>query len=124
MTESSGVRPPRGLKTAGKRLWREVQERYVLEQHEAALLEQMCRTLDTMEALYVIVEERGEVDAETGRLNPALAEWRQQKIAFARLAGALRLPAGDEADQQAGARLRRPQRRVGMRGVYRPRAVS
>ena len=59
-------RPPRGLKTAGKKLWREVMERYELEEHEAALLREMCRTLDTMEALYVIVEERGEVDPETG----------------------------------------------------------
>ena len=115
-------RPPRGLKAAGRKLWREVQERYELEEHETALLREMARTLDTMEALYVVVEERGEVDAETGRLNPALAEWRQQKIAFARLSAALRLPAGDEGDQQAGAR--RPQRRTGMRGAYRPRAVS
>ena len=114
-------RPPRGLKTGGRKLWREVQERYELEEHESALLREMCRTLDTMEALYVIVEDRGEVDPETGRLNPALAEWRQQKIAFARLSGALRLPAGDESDHQAGAR--RPQRRAGIRGVYRPRSA-
>jgi hypothetical protein len=53
--------------------------------------------------------------------HPAVVEARQSKIALARLTAALRLPAGDETDQAAG---RRPQRRVGMRGVYGVRAVG
>ncbi|HLM07095.1 MAG TPA: hypothetical protein VK402_18085 [Blastococcus sp.] len=40
-------------------------------------------------------------------------EARQQRIALARLLAALRLPAGEE---EAGDR--RPQRRMGVRGVY------
>ena len=50
-----------------------------------------------------------------GKVHPGLVEARQLRIALARLLGALRLPAGDEDDQAAG---RRPQRRVGARGVY------
>jgi hypothetical protein len=57
----------------------------------------------------------------TQRVHPALVESRQLKVAFARLAAALRLPAGDESDPGAS---RRPQRRMGARGVYGPRAVS
>ncbi len=56
------------------------------------------------------------------RANPAAVEARQQRIALARLLAALRLPAGEEDDRQAGARA---QRRVGVRGVYGVRgAVS
>ena len=47
------------------------------------------------------------------RAHPALVEARQQRIALARLLAALRLPAGEE---EAGDR--RPQRRMGVRGVY------
>lgn len=49
------------------------------------------------------------------RVHPALVEARQLRIALARLIAALPLPAGDEDDQAAG---RRPQRRVGVRGIY------
>ncbi|MDP9397289.1 MAG: hypothetical protein M3P96_05460 [Actinomycetota bacterium] len=48
------------------------------------------------------------------KAHPAAVEARQQRIALARLLGALRLPAGE---QEAGDR--RPQRRTGVRGVYR-----
>jgi hypothetical protein len=41
-----------------------------------------------------------------------LVEARQQRIALARLLAALRLPSGEEGEQD-----RRPQRRMGVRGV-------
>jgi hypothetical protein len=93
-----------------------VQDRYELEQHETTLLTEMCRTADRLEALAVVVRAEGVIEDGTGRAHPAAVESRQLGIAFARLSAALRLPAGDEGDQQAGAR--RPQRRSGARGVY------
>jgi hypothetical protein len=115
-TDGDPPRPPRGLKTAGRRLWRDVNEKYELEEHESALLTEMCRTADRLEALAAIVAAEGVVEEGTGRAHPAAVEARQLGIAFARLSAALRLPAGAEGDRQAGAR--RPQRRSGARGVY------
>lgn len=105
-------RPPAGLKASGRRLWRAVTGEYELEEHERALLIEMCRTADTLDALAAAVERDGLLDEETGRLHPAAVEARQLRIAYARLSAALRLPAGDEDE------VRRPQRRVGVRGTY------
>lgn len=116
VTDGDIPRPPRGLKTAGRRLWRDVQSKYELEEHETALLTETCRVTDRLEALARIVEAEGVMEAGTGRAHPALVESRQLGIALARLQASLRLPAGAEGDNQAGAR--RPQRRTGVRGIY------
>jgi hypothetical protein len=113
--------PPKGLNAGGQALWTAVQAEYFLEEHEEALLTELARTRDQLDALAEIVEREGVLEPGTGRAHPALVEGRQLKIAFARLTGALRLPAGDENDQQAGAR--RPQRRVGVRQPYGIRGV-
>ncbi|HEU0128998.1 MAG TPA: hypothetical protein VFQ48_10400 [Pseudonocardiaceae bacterium] len=107
---------PDGLRTAGRELWCAVQSVYELEAHESRLLLEMCRSADLLDTLAAVVESEGPM--LDGRAHPAAVESRQQKIAFARLSAALRLPAGDadSGDQQAGAR--RPQRRVGMRAPY------
>ena len=116
-TEGDQVpRPPRGLKTPGRRLWRDVQGKYELEEHETALLTEMCRVADRLDALARVVDAEGVIEEGTGRAHPALVESRQLGIAYARLSAALRLPAGAEGDHQAGSR--RPQRRAGARGVY------
>lgn len=99
---------PAGLAKRGERLWCEVTERYDLDAHELALLEEMGRTADDLDVLAARVAEQGHTVA--GRVNPALVESRQLRIAFARLAAALRLPAGEEDG--------RGQRRVGVRGTY------
>jgi hypothetical protein len=104
--------PPESLRDSGKTLWIDVQSRYELEYHEELLLLEMCRTADQLDVLTALVERDG-VQTKTGRIHPAAIEARQLRIAFARLAAALRLPAGDEADPAAN---RRPQRRVGARG--------
>ena len=109
-------RPPRGLKAPGRRLWADVQGKYELEEHESALLTEMCRVADRLDALARVVDAEGVIEPGTGRAHPALVESRQLGIAYARLSAALRLPAGAEGDQQAGSR--RPQRKVGVRGVY------
>jgi hypothetical protein len=102
---------PPGTKASGRRLWRDVLGKYELEEHELAMLREMVRTVDLLDSLAAIVEKDGPMVG--GRMHPALVEARQLKIALARLIAALRLPAGEEGEQE-----RRPQRRVGARGVY------
>lgn len=97
-------------------------DEYELEQHERALLIEACRTTDLLDELAKTIEDEGLMVA--GRMHPAAVEARQQKIALARIVAALRLPAGDEDSSEQRKDVRRPQRRVGARGVYRLRGVS
>lgn len=112
----SKPQPPTGTAAAGVKLWQAVLEEYELEEHELLLLREMVRTVDALDALAARVATDGVLlDSSQGeRAHPALVEARQQRIALARLQAALRLPAGEEdsGDQ------RRPQRRMGVRGVY------
>ena len=105
--------PPQGTGPNGRALWTDVLGKYDLEEHELALLREACRTVDDPDALSA-VSARGGLTLDA-KVHPAVVEARQLRIALARLIGALRLPAGDEDDQASG---RRPQRRVGARGVY------
>lgn len=108
---------PTGLGAEALALWSSVVDDYDLEEHERTLLVQAVRTVDLLEKLDEEVRRDGPlVESPQGqKAHPAATEARQQRIALARLLAALRLPAGDEGDQQAGAR---PQRRVGVRGTY------
>lgn len=118
---SQAPQPPAELRRSGRNLWLAVNGEYELEEHERGLLMEMCRTVDMLDRLAALVEAEGEMvtGADGGRkMHPALVEARQLRIAYARLAAALRLPAGEEGEQ------RRPQRRVGVRGVYGPRGVA
>lgn len=112
------MRAPDGLRAPGRRLWDQVSGGFELDEHERALLVEAVRTVDLLAQLDVAVRRDGPlVPSEKGgmRAHPAAVEARQQRIALARLLAALRLPAGAEGDEAAG---RRPQRRVGARGVY------
>lgn len=111
MTSTSA---PEGLSEPGASLWVSVLAEYELERHEELLLLEACRTVNLLDDLAGSVEAEGHM--LDGKVHPAAVEMRQQRIALARLLAALRLPAGDDGDLQAGAR--RPQRRVGVRGVY------
>jgi hypothetical protein len=118
---------PRGSKASGKRLWRSILGEYVLEEHEVALLREMTRQVDQLDQLQAAVERDGLMVTGPGlskRVHPAAVEARQARIALARLAAALRLPAGDEDTDDAKSGTRRPQRRAGVRGPYRLRGVS
>src|SRR5262245_40960265 len=110
-------RPPKGAGPAGRRLWQAVLAAYELEQHEELLLRELVRTADLLDELQATLDvETLTIETSQGRrVNPVAAELRQQRVAFARLAAALRLPAGEESDPSS---VRRPQRRVGVRGVY------
>ncbi len=109
--------PPRGTGKAGAALWRAVLTEYELEQHELLLLREAARTVDVLDDLAARVAKDGAVvgSSQGDRAHPALVEARQQRITLARLLAALRLPAGEESEQGSD---RRPQRRVGVRGVY------
>lgn len=110
--------PPDGTGPNGLALWRDVLSKFDLDEHETALLRECVRTVDQLDILAASVNADGAM--VDGRIHPALVESRQLRIALARLVAALRLPAGDEDDQAAG---RRPQRRVGARGVYQIRGA-
>lgn len=104
--------PPRGTRAAGGRLWRSVVEAYDLDEHELVLLREAVRSVDRLDELDGQVRADGVmVRSPSGpRVHPAAVEARQLRIALARVLAALRLPSGDEEA--------RPQRRVGVRGVY------
>lgn len=112
---------PVDLGEHGRALWAAVVEAYELERHELELLEQAVRTADLVEALRVALAD-GELLTAEGKIRPEIVELRQQRQMLARLITALRVPLGAEAEEPTpGAR---PQRRGGVRGVYRPRGVS
>lgn len=104
-------KPPTGLRAGGRRLWATITGEFDLAEHEARLLTEACRTVDTLDSLDVAVRRDGVLGPD-GRPHPAAIEARQQKIALARILASLRLPSGDEGEST------RPQRRVGTRGVY------
>lgn len=117
MSDSQLQSVPADAGPSGRRLWAEVLSVFELDEHEMALFREMVRTVDLLDDLAEQVKRDGlMVDGPgiTKRVHPAAIEARQQRIALARLAAVLRLPAGEEGDQQQGAR----QRRVGVRGVY------
>jgi hypothetical protein len=118
MAEKRIPGPPRGTGVNGAKLWRDVLGKYELEEHELALLREMVRTVDLLDKLAAIVTHEGLLaeGPHGSKPHPAVVEARQARIALARLTAALRLPAGAENDQAVG---RRPQRRVGARGIYR-----
>ncbi len=90
---------------------------YELEEHELLLLREAVRTVDVLDDLTAQVAADGSVveSPQGSKAHPALVEARQQRIALARLLAALRLPAGEESEAGGD---RRPQRRMGVRGVY------
>jgi P27 family predicted phage terminase small subunit len=98
---------PRGLRAAGKRLWRAVTGEFELSEYEAGLLLQMCRTVDTLDDLQAILDENGLISqsSQGERVHPALVEARQQRLVLAKLLAALGLPSGlvDDADGRAQA---------------------
>jgi len=98
-------------------LWASVVADYELDEHETVLLLEACRTVDLLVELDAAVRRDGALVAspQGQKAHPGAVEARQQRVALARLLAALRLPAGSEGDQAEG---RRPQRRVGARGVY------
>jgi hypothetical protein len=104
-------RTPPGLKAAGRRLWASVTDVYDLEEHEAALLLEACRTKDLLNDLDATIRREGLiVQGEGGpKMHPAVVESRQQKTSLNQLIASLRLPSDEGV---------RPQRRGAARRAY------
>jgi hypothetical protein len=80
-----------------------------LDDHEAAILAEAARTVDLLDDLQAEIDEKGLIlDSHGGRINPAVVEARQQRLALLKMVSALRLPV-DVLDED-GASPRRPSR--------------
>ncbi len=92
---------PRGLDAAGKRLWKRITERWVLDGREAELLEAACRQSDDNRRLERQLESADVLvtgSAGQTRVNPLMAELRSGRVVVEKLLNALSLPpAEDEA---------------------------
>lgn len=109
----SPSKPPSGLRRTGRGLWTAVLSDFDLDTHEQTILREACRTADTLDDLQAALVSDGVMSesSQGSRVHPALVELRQQRVTFARLLTALRIPAGEVTDG-------RGQVRGGPRGVY------
>jgi phage terminase small subunit len=92
-------RYPRALQVSGKTLWNNIINQYALDPAEHVLLEQLCRTVDVLDRINADLDEMGvTVSGSTGqpRVNPLLAERREQIKIVDRLQMALALPVAGE----------------------------
>ena len=87
---------PRGLGAAGRRLWKSVTDTYELEEHERAVLTEAARTADLCAKLAAKADR---IDGTS----PVLVE----RLALAKLLGALKVPAAGPTPSQTF-RNRRP----------------
>ncbi|ADT97880.1 hypothetical protein [Mycolicibacterium gilvum] len=113
MPEKPKPRPPAGLGAGGRKLWRDLVENFEFDGAEPRLLAELCRQVDLVDALAAAVDTHGVMvptaDGGGVKLNTAVTELRQARLAVARLIAALRLPGEDGRTEQ---------RRTGFRGVY------
>jgi len=81
--------PPKGLKTAGRALWRSIASRYVLRPDEEAVLWQASRLTDEIAGLERELEGAPaalpDYPAGSKKINPLVAELRSHRLALARL---------------------------------------
>lgn len=124
---------PRGLRPPGRRLWKAVEgglaADWELDPRELVILELAARALDDVNSLELAIKADGlTVEGSSGqpRLNPAVVEVRQGRLAVGRLLGQLSLPDADEAPMTAAsqraqkaaqARWRQQEHRRGHRGA-------
>lgn len=91
-------RAPDGLRGRGKRFWRATTAAYEFTDAEFALLEEACRTLDSLDLLAAAISTDGAMaTGSTGQpvVHPALTEARGQRLVLHRLIAALALPDED-----------------------------
>jgi phage terminase small subunit len=103
---------PAGLGGEARRLWTRSVAEFDLAEHEYALLEQACKTLDRIAELDADVVARGlMLESSQGlRVHPAIGEARQQRLTLARLLATLGIPPLEGGDDLPKSR--------GVRGVY------
>jgi hypothetical protein len=88
---------PAGLSKAGSALWRTIASKYQLRPDELAVLEDACRTADTIAALESAWAEDGTPMTTRGSMgqlviHPLIGELRAQRNARAALLRQLKLP--------------------------------
>ena len=116
MTDKPKPRVPAGVGATGRALWRRLVGVYDFEEHELALLEVACRQADDVAALEKLIANQGmTVPGSQGqpRLNAAVAEVRQGRLALGKLLGLLALP--DEVDRPFTASSRTAQKAANAR---------
>jgi hypothetical protein len=94
----AALRAPTGLAARGRRFWRATTTEFELTDAELLVLEECCRTLDTLDGLQRAIAELGpSVQGSMGQvvLNPAITEARGQRALLHRLLAALALPDDD-----------------------------
>jgi len=108
---TSKPRIPSGLGPSGRALWRKLTVAFDFEPGEAAILETAARQADDVAALEALIAEQGlTVVGSQGqpRLNAAVPECRQSRLALARMLGMLGMP--DEEDRPMSAASRSAQK--------------
>jgi hypothetical protein len=98
-------RAPAGLGARGKRYWSTIQGAFELSDSEQEVLLEVCRTLDSLDALDAAVTEQGAVvrgSAGQPVVNPAITEARGMRALLHRLMAAMALPDEDGATMPTG----------------------
>lgn len=96
MKQPQPVRAPNGLKVRGRALFKQITGVYVLDAGEMVLLHELCRTVDTIDA----IESRVTADGLTisggrgqiPRAHPLLFPLAEHRKVVSRLVGELALP--------------------------------
>lgn len=92
--------PPTNLGKTGRALWRQITAEWELDPRESAILAAACRQADDVAALEELLKNDGLVSVgsmKQPRLNAAITELRQSRLAVAKLLVDLRLPTEDAA---------------------------
>lgn len=87
--------PPKGLGARGRAFWRATVRDFDLSDVECEVLREACRLLDEVDSLREAIDADGvTVTGSQGqtRVNPAIGEVRQHRLALARLLAQLDLP--------------------------------
>jgi hypothetical protein len=90
---------PRGLGTAGKRLWASVTADYELDPVEVEVLREAANTLDELDTINRALRDApATVSGSKGQpvTNPLFAEARAHRLVLNKLLGSLDLPDGEE----------------------------
>lgn len=89
------IRTPEVLGAAGARLWEETLATYEMAEHELAILQEACYTLDLVQTMRRRVKKDGVVSSGSmGQdvVHPLIGEMRQQRGLFSQLMNGLKLP--------------------------------
>ena len=97
---TSKPKPPTGLGPAGRKLWNDLAGAFDLEDHELPMLAAAARQADDISALEKAIARDGvtvEGSAGQPRLNGAVSEVRQGRLALAKILGSVAWPTEDGA---------------------------